>query len=206
MKKLLGVGFEDFCQAATAHFDDRFNEWHVTFFRFDYFHFFSRSLSENQSAEVLVEAFDYLQLIARHAGQLNISGAFVEDCEMIKVFERQGLSVEITLAYSMVLKCWFWGRSFWNLTTGGGFAPGLWTGRDSEGVNSRAEALLEACQYLSKDFAEERMKDTPQHAANARLVRQNIENLVSELLAQNKHLPIPSFFQKPHLAVQISLF
>lgn len=207
MRRLAAIDFADFSSAAEANFDERFNEWHVTFFRFDYFHYFSRQLTPDRKEEAIAEAFDYLQLIARHEGRLNICGVFLEGREDIKIFEQKRAYGEIRLAHSEVLNRWFWSSSYQNHNGGGGFAASI-----SEDINicsapMREEAYLAASEHLYEAFRYDRHRDTESsNALIAQAAREAIEKAVIELLGRHPKLPIPAFIAQTRSAVQQSLF
>lgn len=206
MKLSLEVEPSDFFAAAAATFDERFGEWHVTFFRFDYFHFFTRELSEACRDEALRQAYVYMRVIAGHAGQLNICGSFIDGREDIRIFDRNGDFGEIHLAYSEPTKLWFWGINYNLHTTGGGFSPGVSSDISRCSEKTRERAIISACEQLYKCFAEQDRYAYSQDEAIARAARFAIEEFVLKILGAAGDMAIPDFLATKRIAVQQSLF
>lgn len=207
MMKLLEVAFDDFCKTAKAVYDESWHQWHITYFVYDYFHFFSHTISPDDEPEALKQAFDYMRLIAGHGGRLNICGCFIDGYEEIDIFRKDRSYAQVTLAYSELTGLWHWGEHYATPLSGGGFAAGLSERKGDCSRKTKDEAVLAACEGLYRHFSENQHTHSPENEKTiARLGRESIEKHVLEMLGRNPHLKTPKFIKKNHIAVQQSLF
>lgn len=206
MKNISQVTFKEFCHDSDAYFSDRngWNEWHLSYFKWDCFHYFSRTLPPNDKSLFLEKAFEHLQIIAEHQGRMNIHGVFI-DREEVEVFAfKNRVYATIRLAYSEILNRWYFGLSY-SYGNGGGGTPCSFccnpVVNDIYSGKSREEVLLKGAENFHKSFSNNSSLDESER----RRCVSAIENFMTDILGKTT-LPIPTILQAKAVAVQGSLF
>lgn len=204
MAKIRQVTFTDFCREADASFDDRWNEWHLTYFSWDYFHYFSRTIPQDQTEKLYQKAFEHLQLIASHQGRMNICGVFLNRKE-VEIFSFPNrIYGKLKIDYSEILDKWFWGFDYSYGNGGGGTASSICCNEEVNRIysgKSREEVLLKGAEHLHYYFT----RESSLNEANKKRCLESLENFMTDILGKSS-LPIPQILQQKAVAVQGCLF